>query len=1040
MDETQVTLVPLVPGVHEDIDRTLAPPGTIVRAENIRLRKAGIAKRNALVDAGLVQQDDTTIANVTDALGFAAGRQILVSGGRAYARQRTGDKWQEIGRASRARPVATHWQGFPAANVTSATNDDYIVYAEDNGNQLASGVRVYVQDESGIRRQIAEYASRDQPRVFRVGSVFVLTMRDWAAQAVRGVTIHGTTLAISAETLILGTASTEDSYDAAPFSDTHWLFVTQNAGNMEVQLYDTSFSLFAGNVAAINTPGIVRACSVYGITGVGIWIGWNEGGSSVLFAAFSPDLVTQTGAPVLRTVVTTGLEPAFFTQRDATSVWVLYSTRTTQSVGVRFQITIEARTTTLSSAGPGGFINNVRMASRPFRGTSLLFSLWVHTDGGGGLAGTNAPSPWVTNRRYTLVTVLLADDVPGSLGAFLEPELSPDDTALENMSYHLPEVAFRGTTDDAGNSVERGYFPALAVIRTQSGSQGTAASVLYEWETEGGFEARARQILEFGTQALIAGGGLQELPSSRLNPLDLGIHARGSENGFLYAPAIVKAVTAAWGGAGLTPGAQYFGCAVFEYITPDGLRIQSAPSNIIGPITPPDAANDSIEVTVTTAPATEREFASPPCESVLHIYFTTGNGNVFLRATGDSGIPARGGLATSAVTFQHVTADVDMLSHEPLYTDQGDRANHPAPANRFGWSGGGRVAVAGLFNPNILELSKLAQPNETARFTRHGLFRCLLPSRPTGGAYLDGQHIVFSRDGAFTVPVNGNDDKSPGIGQAQQLPSTVGCVDFRSVCVTHLGIGFQSRRGYEILPRGFGEPRLISGPVQESLRGRRVISAAVVAHSGSGFGETERVGERLLVLAAIGPLVGGVDTGVRLVYDLDFERWLSVDPAMAASATLGEVLTAWDGRLVISGRTGSVLRYEDPTNYGPIESGAMSIGLADVRPFGALSRGQVFSLQLLGEIRSEADVTATVYRDGKYSEPIELGAQEVRGTKGDKFLVEWPLPFNECQSIGADLAIAGFPDENGEGLVVHALGVEVKALAGRARVGQDRTV
>jgi hypothetical protein len=114
-------------------------------------------------------------------------------------------------------------------------------------------------------------------------------------------------------------------------------------------------------------------------------------------------------------------------------------------------------------------------------------------------------------------------------------------------------------------------------------------------------------------------------------------------------------------------------------------------------------------------------------------------------------------------------------------------------------------------------------------------------------------------------------------------------VDFRSVVVTHLGVGFQSRRGYEILPRGFGEPRLISGPVQESLRGRRVISAAVVAHSGSAFGAVEHVGERLLVLSAIGPLSGGTDAGVRLVYDLDFERWLSVDPAMAESFAIGEL-------------------------------------------------------------------------------------------------------------------------------------------------------
>lgn len=1043
MDDTTVSLVPLIPGVHEDIDRTFAPPGTIVRATNVRVRKAGIAKRNALVDAGLTNQDGTTIANVADALGFAAGRQILVAGGKASARQKIGDKWQEIGRSSRARPVSTHWQGFPAAHVSCAASSTYLVYAEDNGSQLQSGVRVYVQDESGIRRQIAEFTDRDFPRVFLVGSTFVVTMRDWASTELTAVTINGTTLAVSAEVVIDSIDSTDERYDAAPYTATTWLVVRRNGSDIETQIFDlTLVSIAAFSVPVGAPPGAIRSFTVYGVDGVAIWIGWNEG-TTYWLASYNDDL---TAILATTTSLSSGAEsedPIAITQRDATSVWVLYGTRTTQSVGVRHTLWIESRTTTLLGGGAGGNIHHVRMASRPFNGfvtvPSRQFSIWVHTDGGGGTFGTNAESPWVVQRRYTLITVLAEPDTPSSFGAFVEPEISPDDVALESQSYQLPEVAFRSTTDVSGSFVQRGYFPALSVIRTQSGSQGTAASVLFEWETEGGLDARMRQVIEFGSQALVAGGGLQELPSSRLTAFDLGDHSRGSENGFLFAPAIVKAVTAN-GSPGLTVGTNYFAVAVFEYITPDGLRIQSAPSNIVGPINIPDATHDAITLTIASAPTTEREFSSPPCATVLHVYFTTGDGDVFLRATSDLGIPARGDLSTSGITFTHSAADDDMLDNEPLYTDQGDRANYPAPAHRFAWSGGGRAGLGGLFNPRIVELSKLALPNETARFTRHGLFRCLLPSPAVAGAWLDGQHIVFSLDEIFSIPVNGTDDRSPGVGQAQQLPSTVGCVDFRSVCVTHLGIGFQSRRGYEILPRGFGEPRLISGPVQESLRGRLVISAAVVAHAGSAFASAERVGERLLVLAAIEPSLSAGDLGVRLVYDLDNERWLSADPAMATSGSLGELVTAWDGRLVVAARGSGALRYEDPTNYGPIEAGAMALGIADARPFGAMARGQVFALQLLGEIRSEADVTATVYVDGKYSEPIELGVQEVRGSKGDKFSIEWPLPFSECSAIGVDLAVAGFPDENGEGLVVQSLGVEAKGLGGRPRLGQDRTV
>jgi hypothetical protein len=612
---------------------------------------------------------------------------------------------------------------------------------------------------------------------------------------------------------------------------------------------------------------------------------------------------------------------------------------------------------------------------------------------------------------------------------FVEPEFSPDERSNEKQSDHPPEVAFRAGT--------RGYFPALATIRTQTPtSAGTAALVVYEWETEAGFDGRGRQVGEVGGLGVVFGGGLQELPSSRINPAGLNTIARGSENGFMYAPAILSATPV--NGGSLTTSALYQFVAVFEYVTPDGLRTRSAPSNIA--TATPSGTDLSVELEISTAPTTEREFSSPPNRAVVHVYGTVGNGNTFQRLTGDAGLtPGVGDSANGIITFTATTGDATTRTHEPVYTDVGGtKANQPAPAHRFGWVGAGRPWVGGLFNPQIVECGKPSVPNEPAQFTRHGAFRCLLPEACTGGAWLDNATVLFTLTGIYLVPGTGPEaNGSPGVATPQRLPSTVGCIDFRSIVEMPAGLGFQSRRGYEILPRGFGEPRLISSPVQDALRGRRVISATVTGHAGADFADAERLGERLLVLSAIDPTLSG-DPGVRLVFDLDAERWISIDPAFADSGSIGEVLTTWDGRLVAASRTGTNIRIEDPTDWGSVEDVPMAITVADARPFGIMSRGTVKRFQLLGEFRAESTLTTELYVDGHYSDPTELDEQTLHDETGDKFLCEWEMPERDVNALGWRFSVSSATDEPNEGVVLLALGLEGDSLTGRPQVGAER--
>lgn len=1010
----QVLSIPILPGIRQDVDRTMLPAGSIIAASGVRLRKGAIAKANGLVNAGVTAVAGD-FSGPCDALGYAAGRQVAVMNGRAWTRSAIGTSWNEVGRASRARPVKAHWAAFTdtssggVVQPALAIVGDYVASVHYDG----AGVQLAIMDAtSGIRRASAFYTDRDIPRIFVVGTTFVLVMRDIGGSNVYFRTINGTTLAISAETFVGNLQTSTDVFDAAPFSATQWLFARRNgATTFTVALWSLSAQVATQSVTVASND--VTACCVYGTPGENIFATWAQAAATIQeIAGFAPDL-SSTTLSVTTLAANASATPAVMTRRDATSVWVFRQEELSSPTRTRLVAAAYHESTGVVS-GTGAVAWHVRAASRPWGGSESSVNIWLHTANG---------SAWLTQRRYALATLSMDSDTPDAFGMFIEPELAPDERSNEQQSFHLPEVAFRSHTDESGASFQRGYMPALATIRTQNaGSTGTAALVLYEWETEAGFDGRARQIGEVGGQGVVFGGGLQELPSARLNAAGIDTLARGVENGFLFAPAILSATAVS--GTNLTSGALYQFYAIYEYITADGLRVRSAPSNIV--TVTPSGANLAAQLQIATSPTTEREFSSPPNATAAHVYATVGNGSTFQRVTPDSGLSlGRGSSSVGIVTYAHDATDASVRDNEPAYTEQGGIANQPAPAHRFGWGGGGYAWVGGLFNPQIIERSKLVVPNEPVQFTRDNTHRCLLPEACTGGAWLDNVCVVFSRTGIYIVP--------PTLGAPQRLPSTVGCIDFRSIVELPEGLGFQSRRGYELLPRGFGETKLISGSVQDELRGRRVISATVTGHDGTGATVDGRNGDRLLVLVAIHPELAD-DPGVRLVLDLESGRWLSADPAMSASGFIGEYVTTWDGRLVVASRSGTTIRVEDQDDWGSVEETPMSMTLADLRPFGVMARGNVRRVQLLAEMRAPSAVSSELYVDGSYSNASELGEQDFESDDpGDKVIAEWEMPERDVNAIGFRFTVASTEGEPNEGLVFHALGLEGEGVNGRPR-------
>jgi hypothetical protein len=92
----------------------------------------------------------------------------------------------------------------------------------------------------------------------------------------------------------------------------------------------------------------------------------------------------------------------------------------------------------------------------------------------------------------------------------------------------------------------------------------------------------------------------------------------------------------------------------------------------------------------------------------------------------------------------------------------------------------------------------------------------------------------------------------------------VGCIDYRSVVETQIGIFFQSNAGIYVVPRGFGTPQYLGANVQDTLTEYpTILSSAMV-----------RSDEFSTVRFLLADTNGSGDEGSRaVVYDIDNGHW-----------------------------------------------------------------------------------------------------------------------------------------------------------------------
>lgn len=286
--------------------------------------------------------------------------------------------------------------------------------------------------------------------------------------------------------------------------------------------------------------------------------------------------------------------------------------------------------------------------------------------------------------------------------------------------------------------------------------------------------------------------------------------AGASEIGFLHgppAPTISASATTS-----TTPAAgTYLYKAVYQWVDEFGRRHQSTPSP---PVSFTADGAHCVQIVVYVIQCTQRQSRNSAQAVELILYRTVAGGTQFhettMRTTIDSALNAR------AVTFTDDLADSNIDENAFLYTDGGVLANDIAPSCQFACRSEERVWFGGLWDPTIIQCSKLIVPSEPIQTPESDAFRVQLLRPCTGLSYMDGQVIAFAKDAIFLISGDGPNDQGNGGFAVRPLTLTLGCLDYRSILETEDGVLFQGTRGIYLIPRGFAPPQFIGDPIQDT--------------------------------------------------------------------------------------------------------------------------------------------------------------------------------------------------------------------------------
>jgi hypothetical protein len=990
--EDKLIHIPLNTGMNQAVDARLAPTGTLTSVKNCRIPANGLPEKRP----GSIALTGTTANSPTHSLqgdgittniespSFACQVQSALMVGNTY-----GDAfafstvWQFQGRFSTCLPVRKRYglavdDTLVSGDGFGQTAPDIVVTSSGYVGVVAittqGHLHFYIEDQNGVRIYYFTDASVTYIRArltVQVDSINLTTQV--------GVNISNTVLTIasgvvssSALAPIVPLFAVGSSWDVSSYSQTAWFLAYQNA---------------AAQVGLVKLNG-------------------NTNVTSAFFAVVALPEVTLWSDPITQ------------------QLWFgLYD----NAIDVRFSVwdvssaivNVKALTTLKSAAllGPpmfgryrGVVPNTTKKAFYCFFqcaiGGPFTAATWVGAAFGSATAPTTPVACWhVTpiskpdnfNRVWCLVNSFVSNQLLTRtlLLRFSDESLTAPPT-IELSGPNMPVIAksfspfavWSGWFSTIAIGSTRNYIALPNVIQQFYSAQAIVRIEVYEYTTAD--QEAHRHANRFGITTTIAGQPVElwgQSVSTVNNALSAGnrgaFNTGASEIGFPHAP-IIFSITPSNSGPGFGAVGTRSWRVTYESVDLYGRRHQSAPSNPVSSTS--DASHVSATLVIGTTDITQRQSANTGLRVFLKLYRTVAGGTEYHECATTAIAFAQ---ATGLVTFIDLEADSDIAQSGFLYTDGGVLDDTLAPSCRFTAKSEDRMWFGGLWDPTIIQCSKVIVPGEPIQCTDDFSHQVQLPGDCTGLAYMDGNVIAFTADATYLVSGDGPNDQGAGsFPPPRCLTRSVGCCEYRSIVETNIGVMFQANQGFYLLPCGFGPVQYIGAGVRDDMAalGNSDLDLGPVVLGAISHTTRDDHLARFLVASGESP-TNGTDV---FTFDVDSGRWYHDTFGFG----LGEI-GAYDS-LLATGKKGAVFVHADLSSSSsatPValetpsqpadESGAFvitqSIETAWVHPFGLGGFGKVncvlFAVESFGATQTLDVTVQTDHNTAETSSYVITGAQ-----------------------------------------------------------------
>jgi len=997
-------------GQNEGVDPRVAQAGVLTQVQNVRWRKDGRpAKRYGVAQTSTFGLSADYLSDFVNTLTTWQGNPLLVAGG--FAATQAGTAWSgavggfppafniglpSVGRWSPGRrdPI-TRNESQNLSNPSVGFANGYLLHAWDNGGQVFCRI---TQPNGAILASLTLVATGVSPRCVGVGQyIYVITKNGTTLNC---TPFDTTTLTFSAPSTVGGLNSSASFFDASARAG-EWLLVYQSAiSQLTVARMSgaaTPASLGSQPITTSIGPGACKvAVAAQPLASGGeVFVSWYEPATGTMkFTIYSPPLSGINLGPTVIEVDTNNADcPGIVADSPTTAqmLWGGYIAATQTSY---------LRECTLGIGGAGTVATHygLRPASKPayISGDSSL-SFWCHTHNSDA-AGTG--TKWDDQRTFYLMT---------RIGNRLSRQMhTPNVVAsVSTTTSHLADIIDTGA----------GYFTSVSnTLRFGNGAvEVFGIDTVSFYPIAYSQRQAARDFVTAGRATQFAGGVLTEF------------NGYCEESDFSNTPVIIS-ITGSAGGS-LTTSSTYLYVAVYEWIDLAGRRHRSSPSD---PFTFLSSTNT--KATLLVAPLISQARFGP---SVLHVYRSLPGQSTFHRVTPNIGAPlAQSGAAT--ISYVDSMSDANAAVNEFVYTDGGVLPNEPAPPCTFMCVNDGRVWVGGQLDRCRITSSKLLVDGEPTQFTDADQFNVFLPDDNTGLAAIDGTVVAFARDGIYLVTGDGPNDQGVGeFSPPRKLPSDQGCIDWRSIVETSIGIFFQSKRGIHLLPRGFNTPVFVGLDIQDTLRAFPVVMSATLVTS-----PANRVAGTLGETTVRYVLCANETNGATCTatFDLRTSGW-SVDTS-PDSAQFGPGGT-WSDSFVLSKSTGITFPTFSLWQESPLVFDDNSLFVnstfqtGNVRPFGLCGFGMFRRVAVVGEYRGNCQVLVTTSIDGRTADSFLFNVTAADAPDGVVYLDATPSVLEGSSiSVGVqDGAIGGVATE---GFVCHGVMLEYELIGKTKRLAVGR--